>query len=188
MLLVMIPCLLTLASRGWGADKSDKGRPAPKFSARNLQGERVTLEDLLERGPVVLTFWTTWCKPCIQELLYLQKHHAEDKEKRLTIVGINEDGPGNWMKVKPFVRKIGLTVPVLLDEDGKIARAYKVWAYPVTVVIDSEGRIQSSWMGYKKGDEAKLDAEIREVLAESTAEEDEEPSSSEETETVDKLE
>ena len=144
----------------------------------------MTLESLLEKGPVVLTFWTTWCKPCIQELFYLQKHYALEKEKRVTIVGINEDGPGNWMKVKPFVRKIGLRIPVLLDEDAKIARAYKVWAYPVTVVIDREGRVQSSWMGYKKGDEAKLDAEIREVLSRSAGEENEGSSSSEEMEAI----
>jgi len=138
---------------------------APALRARTVTGETLSLEKLLAAGPVVLDFWATWCQPCLAELPELEALHRKYRERGLTVVGVSVDGPRNFAKVRPSVAKLGLTFPIVLDEDGRIQQSWQVRAMPTTVVIDSAGVIVTVREGYRPGDTRSLEAAIVKLLA-----------------------
>lgn len=141
---------------------------APRFRVRSVEGASLELERLLERGPVLLDFWATWCRPCLAELPELQQLHARYAERGLTVIGISIDGPRNFAKVRPFVQRLGLTFPVALDEDGSLQQRFHVSAAPTTVLIDRDGRIARTTTGYLSGEGARLEQAVVALLADST--------------------
>jgi cytochrome c biogenesis protein CcmG/thiol:disulfide interchange protein DsbE len=138
---------------------------APALKLRTVTGEALTLEKLIARGPVVLDFWATWCRPCLEELPELETLHRKYRERGLTVVGISLDGPRNFAKVRPFASKLGLTFPIAVDEDGRIQHLYQVRALPTTVLIDTSGNVVSVREGYRPGETRALEAEIAKLVA-----------------------
>ncbi len=55
------------------------GRRAPNFVLENLDGDYVELNQEIGEGPILLSFWATWCKPCIEELAEFKKLYNEYK-------------------------------------------------------------------------------------------------------------
>lgn len=136
---------------------------APSLEARDLDGRPVSLKALTEHGPVVLAFWATWCKPCTKELPQLQR--IVSAAPGATLLTVNQDGPRNRAKLRPFWSRMGLTAPVVLDDDGSIAERFRVVALPTTIVIDRRARIVSVHQGYRPGEEERLAAEISALSA-----------------------
>jgi peroxiredoxin len=142
---------------------------APAFRVRAVDGAALDSKALLERGPVLLDFWATWCKPCIAALPEIQKLHERWAERGLTVVGVSEDGPRNFSKVRPFARRLGLEYPIALDEDGSIQERFQVRALPTTVLIGRDGRVVLLHQGYRPGFGAELEAAIAGLLGEAPA-------------------
>src|SRR5699024_8149677 len=120
------------------------GNIAPDFQLETLDGETVKLSDL--RGEkVMVNFWATWCPPCRAEMPDMQKFH-ENTDVNILAVNLI-DTESNRDNVPEFLDELGLTFPVLLDEESEIATEYKIVAYPTSFMIDSNGRIQLKTMG-----------------------------------------
>ena len=134
--------------------------PAPGFEVRDVTGKRLRLADLLARGPVVLDFWATWCKPCVQALPELEAVHRKYGPRGVTVVGISVDSPRNFAKVRPFAQKLGLTFPVVLDHDGRLQQLFQVRGCPTTFVIAQDGTIVRARQGYLPGDIATTEAAL----------------------------
>ena len=94
----------------------------------------------------------------------LQKVYDKYKDQGLTVVGVNEDGPRGQAKVKPFLRSKKLTFPIALDLDSSVANRMRVTAYPTTLLLDQDGMIVYRQAGFTSGQEAKLIAEIEQIL------------------------
>jgi peroxiredoxin len=138
---------------------------APALRVRTVTGEALSLEGLLAKGPVVLAFWATWCQPCLAELPELEQLQGKYRARGLTVVGISVDGPRNFAKVRPSAAKLGLTFPIVLDEDGKIQKRFQVGAVPTAVVIDTAGVIVTVREGYRPGDTRGLEAEVSKLVS-----------------------
>jgi peroxiredoxin len=143
---------------------------APAFKSRTLEGKSLELAALLAKGPVVLDFWATWCKPCLQALPEIQRVQDRWAARGVTMVGISEDGPRNLAKVRPFASRYKLTYPLIVDEDGSLQSAYQVRSLPTTFVIDRRGRVVWVHQGYRPGMETMLDEALEAVFADSTTE------------------
>ena len=137
----------------------------PALKLRTVEGESLAIEKLLDAGPVVFAFWATWCHPCLAELPELEAIYRRHRDRGLTVIGLSVDGPRNFAKVRPFAAKLGLTFPIVVDEDGRVQRLFQVGAVPTTVVIDSAGVIVRVQEGYRPGDSAPLEAEIAKLVA-----------------------
>lgn len=105
-----------------------------------LDGRKITLASLRGR-PVLVAFWATNCKPCIEELpdlitLYKELH---PRGFELIAVAMPYDPP---LHVQTFVQKQNVPYPVALDVEGKIVRAFDGVPYvPMAFILDANGKI-----------------------------------------------
>ena len=137
---------------------------APDFNLRSPEGRRIHLKTFLQDGPVLLDFWATWCKPCVKTMPKLQRIYDKYREKGLTVVGVNEDGPRGQSKVKPFLRARNLTFLIALDLDGGLLKRMRVNALPATVLVDTNGEIVFRQEGFSQKLEEKLVKVIDAIL------------------------
>lgn len=160
-LTILLLCVLLVLPLVYGEESAKK---APGFSLRDLNRKEVVLDSLLGKGPIVIDFWATWCKPCLIELDHIRDIYKELKEKGLTVVAINEDDPRNVSKVKPLAASHRWEFQILLDPNKRVKRLYHVVAFPTTFILDAEGNIKNKHIGYTQGSEIELKKEIEELL------------------------
>ena len=146
------------------APPSSSAAPATRFRVTGLDGTRLELDQLRRRGPVLIDFWATWCKPCLSSIPELQALHERFGPRGLTVLGVSVDGPRNYAKVRPFVARLGITYPVTLDSDGRLQADYQVRAMPTTVLVDTAGMIVHMTQGYRPGEGEALAAAIAQLL------------------------
>lgn len=146
-----------------GAGPLDRS-PAPRFHLESLGGDPLVLDSLRARGPVILDFWATWCKPCAAASAGLEGLYRRYAPNGVTVVGISVDGPRNFSKVRPFVREHGLTFPIALDEDGDLQGRLQVQSVPTTVLVDTAGFVVRRVEGFRPGEGRELEASLRELL------------------------
>jgi thiol-disulfide isomerase/thioredoxin len=135
-----------LRSQAQGFDRSPWPAqvPTPALDALNLQGQRVRLSDFKGRA-VLLNFWASWCEPCRAEMPLLQSLPDLLGEDRLVVLAINfKETP---RRVLSFVQSTSLSLPVLFDPQGDIARAWDVRVFPTTLLIDRQGRARQRVRG-----------------------------------------
>ena len=122
------------------------GESVPPFSLSDINGREVSLDRILEKNDVViLNFWTTWCGPCRLEMPQLERLYQELSESGLGIVAINV-GEG-VDRVRSYLAEKPVSFTVLLDEDELVSAEYGVRAFPTTVVLDAQGKVQRSSTG-----------------------------------------
>ena len=122
------------------------GTPAPAFSLpRADSNEEVSLESL--RGKVVLLdFWSTSCGPCIRLMAELEVIHRQIDADDLVILGINTEGAPPQL-IREFAQAQGVQYTMLLD-DERVSAAYQVQTLPTIYLIDREGNIRWSRVGF----------------------------------------
>ena len=124
------------------AYKGNKQPAALDLPVKN--GVRFDLADL--KGSVVLiNFWATWCKPCVDEIPSLSRLQTKFKGSPFKIVAVNIGEPETVIDL--FVKKVPVDFDILLDRDGKAVRDWKVYAYPSNFLIDKNGLIQYAYRG-----------------------------------------
>lgn len=131
-------------------------RKGPNFKTENLDGESFELNFEVGEGPILLSFWATWCKPCLDELNEYKKIYKEYKDQGFKMFAISTDDERTVAKVKPLVKSKGFDFPVLFDLNLDISRLYYAQSVPYSVILDKKGMIIYSHLGYMKGDEIKV--------------------------------
>ncbi|MBP5983656.1 MAG: TlpA family protein disulfide reductase [Fluviicola sp.] len=140
------------------------GKKVPSVQLTDLNGKPVNTANLSEKGPIVISFWATWCAPCKRELNTIHEVYEEwQKETGITIVAVSIDDEKTKAQVPLYVNGKGWEYVVLLDPNWDFKRAMGVGNVPHTFLIDAEGNIVYSHTGYSEGDEEKLLDEIRKL-------------------------
>ena len=141
------------------------GNVATDFSLKDADGKNVFLSDYLGKDVGVMNFWATWCVPCQQEMPNIERLYEKYKDRGLVVLGIAMDAPATAAKVKPHAKKLGLTYPILLDKETKVAATYDPrQVLPLTLVIGKDKVIHHVHEGYSPGDEATIEQEIASLL------------------------
>ena len=126
-----------------GISKINQGAAAD-FALRDVSGATVTLSGY-QGNLVFLNFWATWCGPCREEMPSMERLYRQIGGQGLAMLAVNEKE--SVAQVATFMRSHGLSFPALLDVDGEVSSAYRVWGLPTTYLIDGSGRI----IGMKSG-------------------------------------
>ena len=155
--------LMTLLVAGLHAQtKTD----LPNVTLKDLNGKDVNISKLSNDGkPIVITFWATWCAPCIKEHNALSDVYDDwQDETGVKIYSVSIDDSRSTAKVKPFVEGKGWDFNVLLDVNSELKRAMNVSNPPHTFLIDGKGKIVYQHTGYLEGAEEELYEEIQKLV------------------------
>lgn len=170
-LAIIILGVLIIASTALG--QALKSKKAPDFSLKDINGKLVTLSKNYGEGPIYISFWATWCRPCREELKIIQRLYEKYSDRGFKVFAINTEGPRTSGKVKSYVKSNGWTFDILLDADGEVfRRKYKGFAQPYTVMTDPQGRIILNSIGFKPGDEKHIEELILQHIPASDSEDD----------------
>jgi peroxiredoxin len=130
----------------------------PAVPLKDLNGMPVNTATLSNNGkPMIISFWATWCKPCIRELKAIHELYPDWKQETgVRIIIISIDDAQNAQKVRPLVDGYGWEYDVLLDPNGDFKRAMNVQSVPHVFVLDGKGNIIHNHCGYTDGAEDEL--------------------------------
>lgn len=135
-----------------------KSKTAPDFTLKDIDGNKFTLSEIYGEGPIYISFWATWCKPCREELKIIEGLYEKYGDKGFRVLAINTEGPKSSGKIKSFVKSNGWTFDILMDNDGEVfRRKYKGFAQPYTIMTDPQGNIIFTSIGFKPGDEKHVE-------------------------------
>jgi thiol-disulfide isomerase/thioredoxin len=127
-------------------EKIDKRTPALDFILKDLNGNKIKLQDL--RGKVVfLNFWATWCPSCRLEMPSMEKLHEEFGNQGLVVLAINYREKAE--EINAFFKEHRVTFTTLLDEQGRSLELYKAWSLPTTYLINRNGEIVGKLVGHR---------------------------------------
>lgn len=140
----------------------------PEITLKNIDGKDVKLSDYGANQKItVISFWATWCKPCIKELKNMNVLLEDWVDNyNMELVAISLDDSRNAGKVKPTVNALNWDFDVLLDPNGELQRAMNVANPPVTFLVNQSGHIVYTHTGYVEGDEYDLEDHIKELVLE----------------------
>jgi len=145
----------------------EKGRNIPSVSVKNLKGETANTSALSNEGkPMIISFWATWCKPCIEELNNISEVYPEwQKETGVKLVAVSIDDARTSQRVAPFVNGRKWPYEFLLDANSDFKRALNVNMPPHTFLVNGKGEIVWQHVGYVDGNEDELFDELKKVAA-----------------------
>lgn len=134
---------------------------APQWELKNVDGKPIRLSDFKNKI-VILNFWATWCPPCRREIPALVGLQKQYQDKGLVVVGVALD-EGGAAVVKPFVKKVGITYPIVIGDDKTTAAYGGIGIVPTTFIIDKTGKIASQLQG--GADRTEFEAKVKPLLS-----------------------
>lgn len=139
----------------------------PDTKLKSLSGKAIQSGEFSNDGQAyVVSFWATWCKPCIQELTAFNENYIDwQEETGMKVIAISIDDARNAKKVLPFVNGQAWEFEVYLDENQDFKRAMNVNTVPHTFIVNGKNEIVYSHNSYAPGDEEELIEKIRKVNA-----------------------
>jgi len=123
-----------------GVGRSLIGKPAPRLVLTTIDGESIDLGRLYGKQAVYLKFWATWCVPCREQMPHFERTY-ETAGTDLAVIAVNTGFNDPIADVRDYRRKMGLTMPIVVD-DGRLAAALHLRVTPQHIVIGRDGRIQ----------------------------------------------
>lgn len=158
---VFYACILLFVFSVASAQQKD----LPAVTLIDLEGKKVDFSSLeKEEKPVIVSFWATWCGPCLKELAAIHDVYNDwQKETGVKLIAVSIDDAKSVKRVKPLVNGKGWDYTILLDTNHDLKRAMNVVNVPFTVVI-YKGKIVYKHTSYTPGVEKELIKQVKAVL------------------------
>ena len=116
---------------------------------------------------VLVNFWATWCQPCTLEMPTLEALWRQYQGRGLLVLGVSVDRGAPRPLLDPYVRKLGLTFPILLDAELTAGQAWRVTSLPATFVIRPGGDAVALAFGAREWNSAEMRAVLEGFLPKS---------------------
>lgn len=137
----------------------------PSIQLKDTRGRTMDVSAISNDGkPVIISFFATWCKPCMRELKAIAEVYPDWQDEtgvKMYIVSI--DDAQNSSKVKPLIDAEGWEYEALLDPNSEFFKAMGLQTVPHVLVIDGSGKVVMSHSGYTDGSESEIIDTIRKL-------------------------
>ncbi len=133
---------------------------APDF---NLAGIDAQVNLAEQKGKVVyLDFWASWCVPCRKSFPWMNQLQEHYGPQGLEIIAINLDKERE--QTDAFLAATAPTFTIAFDPLGQSAENYQVMGMPSSYLIDRNGMLHHSHIGFRDKDKRTLQSQIEELL------------------------
>jgi peroxiredoxin len=137
----------------------------PDFELPRLDGGTERLSEHFGKDVVLVDFWATFCKPCLRAMPDLDALYRARKARGFVVLGVSIDGPGSTADVQAAVARLGVSFPILLDQESRAVALYNPRASaPFSVLIGRDGRVLTEREGYTSGAHASIEHDIDAAL------------------------
>lgn len=123
----------------------------PSVTVESIDGNAVATDSVLDDRPAIVSVWAVWCEPCKIELPQLQAFASSHPEYNAFTVNLGDDPS----RVQDYFDSLNITLPVLIDGDGRFTSSIKVSSVPTTVFVKASGEVADVHKGVV--DEADLE-------------------------------
>lgn len=153
--------------------KIEIGARVPAFRAKGINGSEVDFEALVQSGRIViLTFWSIYCKACVEKFSALVALQARYEPQGLQVIAVNTDGEyrEGEEKIREFLgkletqMKITINFPVIYDDRNWIPHALGINFLPTIIAVDAQGRVMDVYQKFDEAGEAEIQAGIEAIV------------------------
>lgn len=138
------------------------GQRPPEHLGRSTQGDKLNISD--SAGKIlIVSFWATWCPPCLKELPVLNAIQKKAGADRVRVIAINLEEPRRQFR-KAMKAFEGFEITFSHDKNGRVARDFRVKSVPNMFIVDVDGHIAFRHVGYSDADLSGIVADINSLL------------------------
>lgn len=135
----------------------------PNISLSSSEGNRINVQEIGNDGIVVISFWATWCVPCIKELDAINDVYPDwQEETNVKLIAVSIDDSRTISRVNPMVNGKGWEYEILYDTNHEFKRALNIVSVPYVIIVKN-GKIVYKHSGYTSGSEFELYEEIKKL-------------------------
>jgi cytochrome c biogenesis protein CcmG/thiol:disulfide interchange protein DsbE len=122
----------------------NQGDQATAFQVKTDQGKTISIAEFPGKV-LVLNFWASWCKPCVDEMPSLNEFSKRMEKEGVTVLGISVDH--DEARYRKFLKDANIAFQTYRDEKADIAASYGTYKYPETYIIDKQGKVVEKIIG-----------------------------------------
>ena len=147
-----------------------EGDIVPAFKGRSLTGEEIDVGALIGKKVLVLSFWSIYCKPCVEEISSLIRLQEQVGGDNLAVIGINADSELGLARIRTFIgrfeefEKRKINYPLVFDEGNALGKLLGVGFLPTVLSVNLKGQVEKIFMGFEEKSEPEIFAGIRSLL------------------------
>ena len=149
------------------AQELQSNKKVPAISIKTLDGKTFSSSDFSNNGkPIILSFWATWCRPCLKEMTAISEVYDDWKEETgVKLIAVGIDDSKTVRNVAPMVSGKSWEFEFYLDENGDFKRAMSVNTVPHTFILNGNGEIVAQFTAFGEGGEKKLIETVKDIIA-----------------------
>ncbi|MCU7810904.1 MAG: TlpA family protein disulfide reductase [Candidatus Thiodiazotropha sp. (ex Notomyrtea botanica)] len=151
----------TVVSAGLGLRTYNDPKIVNDFATSDLSGQSHQRSDYANK-PFIVSFWATWCVPCIKEMPHLQRAAELLVEDGVRVLTVNS-GEGRE-KIESFLKRRPIKLPILLDENAVMIEQWRVLALPTSYLVNADGLVVARVVGGLDWDEPSVLTQVRSLI------------------------
>jgi len=166
--ILVLVCFVVASAGVILAQEAPLRKELPAVELRTIKGEKANTSAFTNDGkPMIIDFWATWCKPCIEELTAIHEVYADwQKETGVKLIAVSIDDSKTATRVAPFVNGKGWEFESYIDINAEFKRAMNVNMPPHTFIVNGKGEVVWQHVGFAEGNEEEIYEVIKKLSVE----------------------